>query len=200
MMDKKKKSQTKLFIGVFILIVSVMIISNLRRQKVLLLAVLDNAGASLVETIEGDLVAVFQDGQVVSWDWDFGDGSDHSDQQHPTHSYLLDDSYVVTLTVTDDDGEADSTSQTVNVSDGSSGGITLTASGYKVKGVHHADLEWFDAPANVDIYRDTEKIVSGISLSTYTDNIGNKGAGSYTYKVCEAGSTTSCSNEATVNF
>lgn len=140
------------------------------------------------------------DGNIVSWDWDFGDGSDHSDQQHPTHSYLLDDSYVVTLTVTDDDGEADSTSQTVNVSDGSSGGITLTASGYKVKGVHHADLEWFDAPANVDIYRDTEKIVSGISLSTYTDNIGNKGAGSYTYKVCEAGSTTSCSNEATVNF
>ncbi|MHC5144524.1 MAG: WD40 repeat domain-containing protein [Planctomycetota bacterium] len=69
MMDKKKKSQTKLFIGVFIVIAAVMIISNLTRQKVLLLDVPDNAGVTILETVDDALVCVFQDGQVVSWDW-----------------------------------------------------------------------------------------------------------------------------------
>ncbi len=89
------------------------------------------------------------------------------------------------------------------VNDGS-GGITLTASGYKVKGVHHADLYWNGASgSNVDIYRDG---VGGVFEFTtlndgaYTDNIGNKGGGSYTYQVCEAGSTTNCSNVAQVDF
>jgi hypothetical protein len=33
----------------------------------------------------------------------------------------------------------------------------------------------------------------------YTDNIDQRGPGTYTYQVCEAGTTT-CSNEATVTF
>jgi PKD repeat protein len=36
-----------------------------------------------------------------TWDWDFGDGSPHSDQQNPTHQYTNDGSYTATLTVTD---------------------------------------------------------------------------------------------------
>jgi len=34
---------------------------------------------------------------------------------------------------------------------------------------------------------------------SYTDNTGNKGRATYTYKVCEAG-TQNCSNEVTVRF
>jgi len=44
------------------------------------------------------------------------------------------------------------------------------------------------------------KIVTTANDGAYTDNIGQKGSGvSYTYKVCEAGTST-CSNESTVIF
>jgi len=43
------------------------------------------------------------DGKVVKWEWDFGDGGT-STRQNPTHRYLDDGEYEVTLIVTDDDG------------------------------------------------------------------------------------------------
>jgi len=36
----------------------------------------------------------------ISWDWDFGDGSDHSHVQNPVHAYAADGSYYPTLSVT----------------------------------------------------------------------------------------------------
>ncbi|MBN1998820.1 PKD domain-containing protein [candidate division KSB1 bacterium] len=47
------------------------------------------------------------DGQVVNWLWDFGDNSS-SDLQNPVHTFSDTGTYVVTLTVTDDDGDTDS--------------------------------------------------------------------------------------------
>ena len=81
----------------------------------------------------------------------------------------------------------------------------LSATGYKVKGVHHVDLDWSGAGStNVDIYRDESMLVLTDSASdndgSHTDNIGNKGGGSYDYYVCEQGSTTQCSNTVTVTF
>jgi PKD repeat protein len=46
------------------------------------------------------------DGNVVSWTWDFGDGAG-SNEQNPTHSYEDEGRYDVTLTVTDNDGATD---------------------------------------------------------------------------------------------
>lgn len=37
---------------------------------------------------------------VTQWDWDFGDGTAHSNQQNPTHTYATPGAYVVRLTVT----------------------------------------------------------------------------------------------------
>lgn len=37
---------------------------------------------------------------AVSWDWDFGDGNTSSDQ-NPSHTYTVEDSFAITLTVTD---------------------------------------------------------------------------------------------------
>lgn len=40
---------------------------------------------------------------IVSWDWDFGDGSPHGTNQNETHSYSP-GNYAITLTVVDDKG------------------------------------------------------------------------------------------------
>jgi PKD repeat protein len=42
-------------------------------------------------------------GNIVAWDWNFGDGATSSDQ-NPTHTYILPGVYDVTLTVTSNDG------------------------------------------------------------------------------------------------
>lgn len=39
-------------------------------------------------------------GTPISWDWDFGDGSEHSTEQNPVHSYASYGNYTVVLTVT----------------------------------------------------------------------------------------------------
>lgn len=51
---------------------------------------------------------------VVSWQWNFGDGSSSS-QQNPVHSYSQAGSYQVQLTVADADGASHSISKTVTV-------------------------------------------------------------------------------------
>lgn len=80
-------------------------------------------------------------------------------------------------------------------------GFTLTASGYKVKGVQHADLSWSGASStNVDVYRDGNRIATTANDGAYTDNIDQKGGGSYDYQVCEAGTTSTCSNSEAVDF
>lgn len=60
------------------------------------------------------------DGTIVGRSWNFGDGSTSS-ATNPSHTYASAGTYTVQLTVTDDDGATDSTSQTVTVSDGGGG-------------------------------------------------------------------------------
>ena len=141
------------------------------------------------------------DGSVIAWDWDFGAINGTSTKQNPTHTYAAGGTYKVTLTVTDDSTATNSVSKDVTVSE-SGDGITLSATGYKVRGRHHADLEWSGATStDVEIYRDGELITTTSTPNDgfYTDNTNNVGGGSYVYQVCEEGSSV-CSNEATVTF
>ena len=77
--------------------------------------------------------------------------------------------------------------------------LTLTASGYKVKGRQHVTLNWGDASA-VDVYRDGNLESSDVTGPSFDDNIGSKGGGSYEHYVCPTGSTVSCSNTTTTIF
>ena len=84
-------------------------------------------------------------------------------------------------------------------------GITLSATGRKVKGVQHVDVTWSGATTSmVTIARNGAVIVTvanpGPGGSTYTDNIGDKGGGTFTYQVCETGTGGACSSPATVTF
>ena len=99
----------------------------------------------------------------------------------------------------DDNSSNDAETAVVTVNE--AGGITLTATGYKVKGRQKADLEWGGAEEGtpVNIYRDDVFIETTENDGVYTDNIDNVGGGSYIYQVCEEGTTT-CSNKATVTF
>jgi hypothetical protein len=79
--------------------------------------------------------------------------------------------------------------------------ITLSAVGYRVRGIQTVDLSWTGATsANIDVYRDGVVITTTTNDGFYTDSTGNRrGNVRYTYKVCEQG-TQNCSNEVTVRF
>jgi subtilisin family serine protease len=138
------------------------------------------------------------EGSTLTYAWTFGDGSFGSGVT-TSKTYEAAGNYSVTLTVTDNAGATGSQTQNVMVTAPPAGdGITLSAVGYKVQGRQRVDLTWSGA-TNVDIYRDGAKIATA-SDSPYTDIINKVGGGSYTYQVCSAGATTSCSDNVTVTF
>jgi hypothetical protein len=80
------------------------------------------------------------------------------------------------------------------------GQITLSANGYKVKGRHTVDLSSTGATSSsIDVYRNGVLVATVPNSGFYTDQIGARGKGTYTYRVCNAG-TQNCSNQVTVRF
>ncbi len=81
--------------------------------------------------------------------------------------------------------------------------IVLSATGYKEKGVHTADLTWNDSAVttvDVDVKRDGTVVTTTTNDGVHTDSAGSKGKGvSYDYQVCETGGG-DCSNTVSVNF
>jgi PKD repeat protein len=68
--------------------------------------------------VDFDGSASTDDGTIVAYEWDFGDGNTASGQT-TTHTFATAGTYTVALTVTDDEGMTGATSQSVTVSDGS---------------------------------------------------------------------------------
>jgi hypothetical protein len=62
------------------------------------------------------------DGSIVSWLWSFGDGTT-STNRNPTHKYDESGAYLITLTVTDDDGVTDKISAAIYIEKSPSGDI-----------------------------------------------------------------------------
>lgn len=139
------------------------------------------------------------DGTISAWSWNFGDAGT-STAQHPSHTYAAAGSYAVTLTVTDNGGATDTQSQTVTVTAPAPDNITLTARGYKAGKTPKVDLTWSgSSAANVDVFRNGVKIVTTPNDGLYTDTLARGSTGTFTYKVCNA-STTTCSPDASVVF
>ncbi|MBA3638485.1 MAG: M36 family metallopeptidase [Acidobacteria bacterium] len=144
---------------------------------------------------QGDLSASLA--WISSRDGQIGTGSSFS------RTTLTVGTHTITATATDINGASGSASVSITVTapvGGEDPTITLAVSGYKLKGVQHADLTWTGATSTtIEIYRNGVKIADTANSGAYTDNIGAKGSGSYTYKVCQAGTTT-CSPDRTIVF
>ena len=137
------------------------------------------------------------DGTIVSRSWNFGDGGT-STALNPSHAYAAAGAYTVVLNVTDNGGLSGTASKSVTAS--APPPITLTATGSKVKGLQKVDLKWTPTkPGNVDVLRGGAKIATAPNTGAYRDNVDRKGAGTYSYRICEAG-TSVCSNTVTVTF
>ncbi len=135
------------------------------------------------------------DGSIVSYAWNFGDGSNGSGVT-PSKTYSSAGTRTVTLTVTDNAGATASTQRSVTTTaPGSS--ISLTVRTSKVRGVNSANLSWSGAAGTVDVYRGSQ-LQATVSGTTYVDEIG-RGSGSVSYRVCNAGTST-CSNTVTANY
>ncbi|MFP4142626.1 MAG: S8 family serine peptidase [Thermoplasmata archaeon] len=80
------------------------------------------------ETVEFTDQSSDSDGSIEEWSWDFGDGST-STSQNPSHSYDTADTYTVELTVTDDDGATDTTTQDITVEEDSDGEYSTVSGG-----------------------------------------------------------------------
>ncbi|MAX13596.1 MAG: hypothetical protein CMG11_06110, partial [Candidatus Marinimicrobia bacterium] len=81
-----------------------------------------------------------QDGTIVDWLWNFGDGQT-SNIQNPTHTYYENGSYTVTLTVFDDNGMEDTNSivNYINVF-----GIVVNEIMKNPSAVSDTEGEWFE--------------------------------------------------------
>jgi len=80
------------------------------------------------------------------------------------------------------------------------GPIQLRGQGKKVGGINTSRLKWREATsANLDVYRDGIVIATTPNDGSYDDSTGTTGQVSFTYQVCEAG-TSICSNNVIVTF
>jgi PKD repeat protein len=155
-----------------------------------------------------DLTATFtdestDDGGIVSWAWDFGDGSS-STAQDPVHDYGSAGDYDVTLMVTDDLGATDQVVQSVTVT---SPGPVIALTG-KRRGRNRVLLDWTPTSVSVDVWRaeagvdpSPVRIATGVSGGHLEDTgLGSKPKGLFTYFVCETADPANCSNEVQISF
>ncbi len=136
------------------------------------------------------------DGSVTAWSWAFGDGAT-STSRSPGRTYATGGTYPVTLTVTDNGGATNQSSQSVTVTKPA---IALTVVGRSDATKQYMTLDWTGAVgATVDVFRNGIRIITTENDGHYGNSRSFTSPTTYVYKVCQAGTTT-CSNEATVVF
>jgi PKD repeat protein len=140
-------------------------------------SVLPTSGTAPLEVVANGSGSTDPDGTIVSYAWDFGDGAT-SDLFVASHTYTSQGSYLVTLTVTDDDGATASDSVTVVVDppEVEHDRVKLQFGGY----LHYLA----DSPTSggdLKVTRDGAGIVSVTGTATYPSAV--VGGGTATIKV-----------------
>jgi PKD repeat protein len=109
-----------------------------------------NAGFNITSTTDLEVsftdTSYDTDGSIVEWGWDFG-GDGVSYNQSPTHIFSGAGTYTVTLTVTDNGGAMDTTSQDVTVSAGTGNTAPIASFSYACNG---KDCNFLDLSSDPD--------------------------------------------------
>jgi gliding motility-associated-like protein len=157
--------------------------------------------ACLNETTHFTSLATASTGAIATYDWDFGDGTDHSNLQNPVHTYAIAGNWDVTLTVTDEQGCTSDTTMSVVVSQLPIALFTASANGCTGSEVAFHNLstatqgfisEWkwefgdgqmqiVSFPTNPDVAHSYSVVGNYISKLTVTTSLGCKA--SYTQPV-----------------
>jgi PKD repeat protein len=137
------------------------------------------------------------DGAVTAWRWDFGDGTT-STARNPSRTYATAGTYPVSLTVTDNAGATQQRSAPVAVS----AAITLNnLTGTSDATKQYVTLTWTGATGTtVDTYRNGKFLNNTPNDGKQTVVRTFTGPATYVFKICQAGSTTVCSNGASITF
>ena len=118
------------------------------------------------------------DGTIVNWSWDFGDGM-NSSEQNPSYVYTEAGDYVVTLNVTDNENVTDDIQKTISIS--STPLPPTNASWEKTKeitldyneknqGINY--LAWKGAAINASALSENALLSNGDSISVFSKNNG----------------------------
>jgi PKD repeat protein len=137
---------------------------------------------------------------VVSWSWNFGDGTT-SIEENPVHVYPnVNATYDVTLTVTDGEDATDDVTKSVLVDTIPPSSINLSYSAKKIRGADFTlTLNWDGAPFdNVKIKKNGVVIATTLNDGTYQLDIHKKEKGT-TFQVCEE-ARPYCSNVVVAQF
>jgi len=143
------------------------------------------------------------DGDIVSWYWDFGDGSNKTGET-VTHIYSSPGSYKVILTVTDDDGATDSYSTVAKIIQSDNPPTDPIVNGTKIG---HKNTEYLYTAVSIDFDNNTIRYIfdwddgANITMTSFFENgtIGNAThnwteAGVYVVKVSAEDETNVTSN------
>ncbi|MBB1396130.1 S8 family serine peptidase [Pseudoalteromonas sp. SG44-8] len=134
---------------------------------------------------------------ITQWSWDFGDGATSTDA-NPVHAYAQSGNYQVTLTVTDSEGNTDSSEQTVVVSDVAIA-LSLTRANKTRLNTMRVDLSWEQVGAqSLNVYRNGEFVGTTTDNGRHRDFLRNATLPAYDYQVCVTADV--CSNIVTVTF
>lgn len=112
------------------------------------------------------------DGTVTDYQWNFGDDSEAGGGPTTSHTYEDTGQFTVTLTVTDDDGQSDSTTRTVRVRGATVSGVIRVAAG---SGVDSDVNDQFTTPVGNNSFGAAQPVGNPLRLGGFV-NIAGSGA------------------------
>ena len=135
-----------------------------------------NGTAPLAATLDG--TASRDDGRVVHWYWDFGDGNNDpsGSLSSVTHVYQVSGIYLARLTVVDDTGLSSSTTQVINVAPPAAGS---GAQSIQIS-LKHNSQRYYWAAATVAVVNQSSKPISGATVNAAWNGLVTKAVTSKT--------------------
>jgi len=106
---------------------------------------------TITDLIHFNDTSTSDDGTIVSWLWDFGDGNT-SIMQHPTHQYFFPGIYSVKLKVTDNFGLTNNVSKEVEVNNSPPSAPNISGPVKCIPKIKYKYTFMSTTPLNIDIY------------------------------------------------